>query len=194
MAATLTTTAPPVLDAVSHFAGREHKLLSGGQWVPAASGKTFPVDNPANGELIAHVADGGKEDIDRAVKAAREAFENGPWRRTKPADRTKMIWKLADLLEAHADEFAQLETLDNGKPIRQARNRDIPGAIALFRYMAGWATKIEGAAIPFAEAEIDTYHAYTRLYDQQAAIMPGFKAYQEKTSRRIPVIVLERLG
>jgi len=86
-----------------------------------------------------------------------------------------MIWKLADLLEAHADEFAQLETLDNGKPIRQARNRDIPGAIALFRYMAGWATKIEGAAIPFAEAEIDTYHAYTRLYDQQAAINARFQ-------------------
>src|SRR5262245_40071646 len=162
MATTLGTASVALLESVTAFAARKHQMLIGGKWVAAASGETLPVYNPANGEVIAHVPAGGAEDIDRAVKAAREAFENGPWRRTRPADRTKLIWKLADLLEAYADEFAQLETLDNGKPIRQARYGDIPGSIALFRYMAGWATKIEGNAIPFAEAEVDAYHAYTR--------------------------------
>jgi len=153
---------PALLDSVTAFLGQTHQLLINNEWVPAANGQTFEVFNPANGEVIARVADGGKEDIDRAVSAARAAFETGPWRRTKPADRTKLIWKLADLLETHVDEFAQLESLDNGKPIRQARYGDIPGAIGLFRYMAGWATKIQGHAIPFAEAEVDAYHAYTR--------------------------------
>ena len=95
-------------------------------------------------------ADGDKEDINSAVKAARKAFDEGPWRTMTPSDRGKLIWKLADLIEAHLEEFAELETLDNGKPITIARVADVPLAVDLFRYMAGWATKIEGNTIPIS--------------------------------------------
>jgi phenylacetaldehyde dehydrogenase len=125
-------------------------MLIGGKWVNAASEKTFPTFNPATGEVLAQVAEGDQEDIDRAVKAARRAFESGPWRRMTPSERGRVIWKLADLIEAHLEEFAQLETLDNGKPITVSRAADVPLAADLFRYMAGWATKIEGNTIPIS--------------------------------------------
>ena len=130
------------------FLGRKHKLLIGDQWLDAQSRKTFPVFNPANGAKIADVAEGGVEDVDLAVKAARAAFEDGPWARMKPVDRSKLIWKLADLLEAHGDEFAQLEAVDNGKPVTAARNVDVSFACELLRYMAGWSTKLTGESIP----------------------------------------------
>ncbi|MGH9576377.1 MAG: aldehyde dehydrogenase family protein, partial [Terriglobales bacterium] len=120
------------------------------RWVEAASGKTFPAFNPAMGDILAQVAEGDREDIDRAVRAARRAFERGPWRTMTPSERGKLIWKLADLIEAYAEEFAQLESLDNGKPVSVARAADVPLTVDLFRYMAGWATKIEGTTIPLS--------------------------------------------
>src|ERR1700720_4956531 len=140
--------APSIDSNVSSFVARKQKLLINGKWVEAASGKTFATYNPATGEVLANVAEGDREDIDRAVKAARAAFETGLWSKTSPAARGKMIWKLADLIEKHLEEFAQLESLDNGKPLAIARVADLPLAADLFRYMAGWATKIEGTTIP----------------------------------------------
>jgi len=106
--------------------------------------------DPATGEEITRVAHGEAEDIDRAVAAARRAFEDGPWRTITPSARGQIIWRLADLLEQHADEFAELEALDNSKPLRVAQTADVPLAVDLFRYMAGWATKIEGNTIPLS--------------------------------------------
>jgi phenylacetaldehyde dehydrogenase len=125
-------------------------MLIDGKWIEAASGKTFPTYNPATGDILAQVAEGDREDIDRAVKAARRAFESGPWRRMTASERGRLIWKLADMVEAHLEEFAQIETLDNGKPITVSRAADVPLAVDLFRYMAGWATKIEGSTIPIS--------------------------------------------
>jgi len=140
----------PTLDArVINFIGRTGKILIDGKWSDAASGKTFDTYNPATGEVLARVAEGDREDIDRAVKAARKAFD-GPWSRMTASDRGKLIWKLADLLEQHLEEFATLETLDNGKPLTISRVADVPLAVDCFRYMAGWATKIEGTTIPIS--------------------------------------------
>lgn len=135
---------------VKSFISSPRKMLIDGNWVNAASNKTFSTFNPATGDILAQVAEGDKEDVDYAVKAARKAFESGPWPKLTPSERGQLIWKLADLLEAHLEEFAQLETLDNGKPIGVARVADIPLAVDLFRYMAGWATKIEGTTIPIS--------------------------------------------
>lgn len=142
---------------VNQFISSSRKMLIDGQWVDAASGKTFPVYNPATGEVMAHVAEGDKEDIDRAVRAARRAFESGPWRKMSPSQRGQLIYRLADLIEQHADEFAQLESLDNGKPLTGARAADVPLTIDHFRYMSGWATKIEGNTIPIP----GQYFSYT---------------------------------
>lgn len=124
------------------------KMLIGGKWVGAASGKTFATFDPSNETVLATVAEGEREDIDRAVVAARKAFERGPWHRMTPSQRGRLLWKLADLIEQNADELALLETLDNGKPIRYTRGIDVPQTIDHFRYFAGWATKIEGDTIP----------------------------------------------
>src|SRR5438105_2354271 len=149
---------------VASFVGKKRKLLIDGKWVDAASGKTFVSYNPANGDVLAHVAEGDKEDVDRAVKAARRAFESGPWATMTPAERGRLMWKLADHIDAHVDELAQLETLDNGKPFTIARAADVPLAAELFRYMAGWATKIEGHTIPLSVPYTPgaQYLAYTR--------------------------------
>jgi len=144
--------------SVQEFVGKPRKMFIDGKWVDAASGKTFPSYNPATGEVLAKVAEGDREDIDRAVKAARKAFENSPWPAMSASERGRLIWKLGDLIEEHLEEFAQLESLDNGKPLAVARVADVPLAVDLFRYMAGWATKIEGNTIPFSPK----YFAYTR--------------------------------
>jgi phenylacetaldehyde dehydrogenase len=136
--------------SVTNFVAKPRNLLIGGKWLPAASGKTFETLNPATGEVLARVAEGDREDINRAVKAARRAFDEGAWPKTTPSERGKMIWKLAELLEKHGEEFAELESLDNGKPIAVSRVADVPLAADLFRYMAGWATKIEGNTIPIS--------------------------------------------
>src|SRR5450631_747571 len=158
-----TTVPAPSLDQnVSQFIAKTHKLLINGKWVDAASGKTFPTYNPATGEVLSRVAEGDKEDVDRAVKAARAAFETGPWSTITPSERGRMIWKLGDLIEKHLEEFAQLESLDNGKPLSIARVADVPLAADLFRYMAGWATKIEGNTIPISSGGGTTqFLAYT---------------------------------
>jgi phenylacetaldehyde dehydrogenase len=137
-------------DKVTSYISKNRKMLINGQWVEAASGKTFPTYNPATGEVLARVAEGDREDIDRAVKAARAAFETGPWSKMTPSERGRLIWKLGDLLEQNLEEFAELEMLDNGKPLKIARVADLPLAVDIFRYMAGWATKIEGNTIPIA--------------------------------------------
>jgi len=140
----------PLGDATCRFLERAGKLWINGQWRTARLGETFEVYNPATGEIIAHCAAGDKADIDAAVQAARQAFETGPWSRMTTSERGRLIWKLGDVLEEHADEFAELETLDNGKPLAVARAADVPLAIDLFRYMAGWATKIHGQTIPIS--------------------------------------------
>ena len=124
------------------------KLLIGGEWSPAAGGQTFTTLNPATGAALAEVALAGEADVDRAVQAARRALQDGPWGQVSGAERGNLLWKLADLLEQHADELAELETLDNGKPIRASRQGDLPTAIKHFRYYAGWASKIQGSTIP----------------------------------------------
>ncbi len=148
-------------DKVTRFVSRTQKMLIGGKWTAAASGKTFPTYNPATGEVLAQVAEGDREDINRAVAAARAAFDRGPWSRISPSEHGRLIWKLADLLEQHLEEFAQLESLDNGKPLKVARAADVPLAVDLFRYMAGWATKIEGNTIPISAGGEQKYLAYT---------------------------------
>ena len=148
----MNTVAEPVSlhPQVRSFVGASRKMLIGGLWLDAISGKTFATYNPATGDVLAQVAESDRADADRAVIAARKAFEDGPWRKLTASERGRLIWKLADLIESHAEEFAQLESLDNGKPIGVARAADVPLAIDLFRYMAGWATKIEGNTIPIS--------------------------------------------
>jgi phenylacetaldehyde dehydrogenase len=154
------TQAVPLTDNVSRFVAKTRQMLINGKWVDAASGKTFPTYNPATGDVLANVAEGDKEDINRAVAAARAAFDSGPWSKATPSKRAKLMWKLADLIEKHAEEFAQLESLDNGKPVNVARAADVPGTIEMFRYMAGWATKIEGNTIPLSAGGAK-FFAYT---------------------------------
>jgi phenylacetaldehyde dehydrogenase len=148
---------------VSSTLAKQGRLLINNRWEDAASSKTFPTYNPATGEVLARVAEGDKDDVDRAVKAARSAFENGPWPKMTTSERGRLIWKLGDLIEKHLEEFAELESLDNGKPLTVARVADVPLAADLFRYMAGWATKIEGHTIPISVPYTPgaSYHAYT---------------------------------
>ncbi|MGA2871346.1 MAG: aldehyde dehydrogenase family protein, partial [Verrucomicrobiota bacterium] len=154
-----TATLPQIHPQVAEFIGKPSKMLINGQWVNSISGKTFPTYNPATGEVLANVAEGDREDIEQAVKAARKAFDHGPWRKLTASERGRLIWKLADLLEAHTEEFAYLESLDNGKPLAVAKVADVPLAVDLFRYMAGWATKIEGNTIPISAG--NQFFAYT---------------------------------
>jgi phenylacetaldehyde dehydrogenase len=156
-----TTTAPVQLHrSVQEFLSQPRKLLIGGQWVDAQSGKTFETYNPATGEVLAQVAEGDRAEINLAVAAARKSFESGPWADMSPAERGRLLWKLSDLIEQHHEELAELETLDNGKPLFFSRIVDIPTVVEVFRYMAGWATKIEGTTIPIS-APRAKYFAYT---------------------------------
>jgi aldehyde dehydrogenase (NAD+) len=123
-------------------------MLIDGEWHDAVSGKTFETINPATGEVIAQVAEGDDSDIDLAVSAARRAFDSGPWPKMTARERGRLLYKLADLIEEHADELAALETLNNGKPIRDSRNIDLPLVVECYRYYAGWSDKIEGRTIP----------------------------------------------
>ncbi|RWH72456.1 aldehyde dehydrogenase family protein [Mesorhizobium sp.] len=150
---------PALLPATSAFLAREHKLLIDGKWVEASSGGTIAVEDPATEEVIATVQAGDRQDVEEAVKAARRAFETGPWPKMKPADRAKILWRLADLLERHSEQLAELESIDVGKPLRKARTDDIPDAIAVFRYFAGAPTRLTGDTIPVSSP--GDYHAYT---------------------------------
>jgi aldehyde dehydrogenase (NAD+) len=126
----------------------DQKMLIGGKWVASQSGKTFESLNPTDGSVICNVAEGDKDDIDLAVKAAREAFDNGPWSRMVPAERSRLLHKLADAVEKHAEELAELESLDNGKPVTDALTADLPLSTQCYRYYAGWADKLYGQTIP----------------------------------------------
>ncbi len=130
-------------DAASKFVSKKQKLLIDGQWVDAASGETFDAIDPASEQVICQLASGGKADVDKAVTAARRAFEN-EWAQVRPVQRERLLLKLADLIEQNAEEFAQLESLDNGKLVFFARVVDVAGTVDFLRYMAGWATKISG--------------------------------------------------
>lgn len=136
----------------------DQQMLIGGKWVNSASGKAFETLNPSTGEVLCRVAEGDKADIDLAVKAARQAFEKGPWSKMTPAERGGLMLKLADAVEKHKDELAALESLDNGKPINDSLAADLPLTIACYRYYAGWADKIYGQTIPIN----GPYFTYTR--------------------------------
>ncbi|KAL3751719.1 hypothetical protein ACJRO7_012536 [Eucalyptus globulus] len=133
------------------------QLFINGQYVDSASGKTFPTFDPRTGEVIAHVAEGEAEDINRAVAAARKAFDEGPWPRMTAYERANVLFRFADLLEKHNDEIAALETWDNGKPYEQAAKIELPMIVRQIRYYAGWADKIHGLTVP-ADGQ---YHVQT---------------------------------
>ncbi|MCU1311809.1 MAG: NAD-dependent aldehyde dehydrogenase [Candidatus Angelobacter sp.] len=145
------TVSASIHPGAASFVTKIGKILINNKWSDAASGKTFATYDPATGEVLANVAEGDKVDIDRAVAAARKAFEpNSPWRKMTASERGRLIWKFADLLEQNTEEFATLEAMDNGKPLTVARAADVPLAVDVLRYMAGWATKIEGNTIPIS--------------------------------------------
>jgi phenylacetaldehyde dehydrogenase len=137
-------------------------MLIDGEWLDADDGARLDTVNPATGAVLASVPAGGTADVDRAVDAARRAFDGGAWRRMGPSERGQLVWRLADLIEQHSEEFAVLDSLDNGKPVTAARAADVPLSVDLFRYMAGWSTKIEGNTIavkvPYqSESDFFTY-------------------------------------
>ncbi|XP_050118355.1 aldehyde dehydrogenase family 2 member B7, mitochondrial-like isoform X3 [Malus sylvestris] len=133
------------------------QLLINGQFVDSASGKTFPTLDPRTGEVIAHVAEGDAEDVNRAVSAARKAFDEGPWPKMTAYERSRVLFRFADMIEKHNDEIAALETWDNGKPFEQAAKIEVPMVVRFFRYYAGFADKIHGLTVP-ADGE---YHVQT---------------------------------
>jgi aldehyde dehydrogenase (NAD+) len=134
------------------------KILINNRWVASASGKTFPTIDPSTGEEICQVAEADAADVDKAVAAARAAFERGPWRRMAASERGRLLNRLADLIEQHADELAALESLDNGKPVTLAKAVDVAATVGCYRYFAGWADKVHGKTIPIDGA----YFCYTR--------------------------------
>ncbi|MEL7498745.1 MAG: aldehyde dehydrogenase family protein [Planctomycetota bacterium] len=142
-----TATTTQARDQIDSFLKQPKKLLIDGQWVDAKSGKTFDVFDPATDTVIAQAAEGDREDIEAAVAAARKAFDHGPWSKMTASQRGRLIWKIGDLIEQHSEQLAALETLDNGKPFTVAKAADVALAADMFRYMAGWATKIEGNTI-----------------------------------------------
>jgi phenylacetaldehyde dehydrogenase len=155
---------PAPSTGVAAFLRRPARLLIGGEWVPSAAKDRIPVIDPATGAEVASIADASSADVDKAVAAAREAFERGPWATMLPAHREALIWKLAQLIDEHADELAELESIDNGKTKQMASIVDVPGARNYFRYMAGWATKIEGSTIDVSVGGLKggRINAYTR--------------------------------
>jgi aldehyde dehydrogenase (NAD+) len=134
------------------------KLLINNRWIASESGKTFGTFNPSTGEEICQVAEADDADVEKAVKAARQAFERGPWRKTLASERGRLLHRLADLIEKNADELARIEALDNGKPVAVAKAVDVAATVACFRYFAGWADKIHGKTIPI-DGE---YFCYTK--------------------------------
>jgi aldehyde dehydrogenase (NAD+) len=142
----------------TNFASLATKLLINNRWVESESGKTFATINPSTGEEICQVAAADMKDVDKAVHAARTAFDHGPWRTMNASERGRLLHRLADLIEKNADELARIESLDNGKPVSIARNVDVAKAIACYRYFGGWADKVHGKTIP-----IDgNFFCYTR--------------------------------
>ncbi|MFA3877973.1 aldehyde dehydrogenase [Streptomyces sp. MMCC 100] len=156
----MTTTLIP--DGLRTRVRQAERMLIGGDRVEAADGETLDVEDPSTGEVVARVAAGGAEDVDRAVRAARAAL-TGPWRHITPQERGRLLWRLGELVEQHAQELAELESLDVGMPINEARFVDVPFSVDILRYYAGWPTKITGDTIPvsFPRNAGGPYHAYT---------------------------------
>jgi acyl-CoA reductase-like NAD-dependent aldehyde dehydrogenase len=158
MTSVATTALPDALgDAARQFISAEHGLLIGSECLHAADGRTFATLDPASGREIATVAHAGAEDVARAVAAAREAFQGGPWATLAPSERGRLMGALADAIEAHEEELAQIESLDNGKPVKLAQYVDVRGTIAHLRYFAGWPTKIEGSVLPVTSPNMLCY-------------------------------------
>ncbi len=152
----------PRLPALSNFLAQPRRLLIGGAWVASQSGRTFTSLDPATGEPLARIYEGDAADIDAAVQAARAALSPGaPFARMPPTERAGLLHRLADRVDQHAEELAQLESLDNGKVYKTARHGDVPAVSGVFRYMAGWATKLEGRSLPLSALPPGLFHAYT---------------------------------
>ena len=143
----------------SDFVAAPHRLFIANQWCDSCGGRTIDVIDPVTGEKIADIADAGVEDVDRAVAAAKLAFEAGAWPAMSGAARGKLLWRLADLLLENADEIAVIETIDSGKPLRDTRAVDLNVASEMLRYYAGWATKLKGESVSIGDP--GDYHAYT---------------------------------
>jgi phenylacetaldehyde dehydrogenase len=139
---------PATEGALRFLAQQRKKLLIDGEWVDASSGSTFATHDPANGLLLAELAEANGADVDAAVAAARRAFQGDAWRGMTPSARGKLLWRIADLIDANVDELAELETLDQGKSLKTGRLGEIPASAEQFRYFAGFATKILGTTIP----------------------------------------------
>lgn len=133
-----------IADQTRASLGRPFHLLIDGAWCDPVSGESLDVINPADGKTIARIPAAGREDVDQAVAAARRAFDGGAWPAMPPGERSKLLWRIADLIEARQLEFAELETLDNGKPVTMSKWVDIPASVSALRYWAGWCTKIAG--------------------------------------------------
>jgi phenylacetaldehyde dehydrogenase len=133
--------------AIEFLARGDHPMLVGEHWLPAASGEWMDAVDPATGTVLGRFPNAGAQDVDVAVRSARAAFDTGPWRGMTPGERAKILWRVGDLIDAHIDELAQLETLDQGKPIWVGRYAEIPGAAEQFRFFSGQATRIEGQTI-----------------------------------------------
>ncbi|TXI64830.1 MAG: aldehyde dehydrogenase family protein [Mycolicibacterium mageritense] len=145
------------------FTAAPRRMFVDGQWVDALSGRRFDTVDPATEQVITTVPHSGPEDVERAVAAARRAFSDGPWPAMTPAERQKVLWRIAEGITARADQFAQLESIDNGKSVAVAKAVDVTWAAEIFHYYAGWATKIEGRTIPVSVpwAPGATFHAFT---------------------------------
>jgi len=153
-----------MLDSTRAFIAAPRRMLIDGEWRESETGETIDVINPADASVLCRVPGASERDVDLAVRAARRAFDDSAWSRMKPTDRERLLLRAADAIEAHAREFAELEALDNGKSAAVAEALDVSMAAQCFRYMAGWATKIEGstvdASIPYSPS--NAYFGYTR--------------------------------
>ncbi len=159
---TIDRTQRPYSAAAQAALGRKPGLFINNEWVASSHGALIEVEDPSSGKIVSHVVDASDKDVDRAVAAARAAFDDGRWSGLPPMVRERTMHRLADLLEAHADEFAELEAIDNGKPKGMAGAVDVPGAIAHIRFMAGWASKINGEVIQPYSIPDGAFFGYTR--------------------------------
>jgi phenylacetaldehyde dehydrogenase len=148
-----------VSEATRSFLKRKHQHFIGGDWIDGVSGERRDVVDPATGKVISTMANGGAQEIDLAVKAAREAFENGPWRKMSPNERSKILWKIGELIDKYSVELAELDVLDEGSPYGIVKNFYVSLSADHFRYFAGWANKIEGTTVPVNMG--GEWHAYT---------------------------------
>ena len=149
-------------DAATKVLARKPQLFINNEWVDSSHGETIAVIDPSSGKEVGRFVDASDADVDRAVAAARAAFDDGRWSNLPPLVRERALHKLADLIEAHADELAELEAIDNGKPITMAKHVDVVNAVSMLRYQAGWASKLGGNYIEPCQAPGGTFHAYVR--------------------------------